>query len=405
MRLLIADKFPQTYVADFGALGLRVDYQPDLSAEALVDAAADAQVLVVRSTKVSRQTIERAKKLELIIRAGAGYDTIDVEAASERGIYVANCPGKNSIAVAELAMGLILALDRRIVNNSVDLGAGKWNKKEYSKADGLKGKTIGICGMGAIGQAVAKRAQAFEMKVITWTDLLSPEGAEELDVTLCPTHFALAEQADIVSVHLPQTVHTKRLFGAEFFGRMKKNGIFINTSRGGLHDEKALLVAMREKGLRVGLDVFETEPDGGTANFVSELFAEPGFIGTHHIGASTEQAQNAIAAESVRLCREFVGTGQLASAVNIQRHSIANVQLVVRHYDKVGVLAAVLGVIRNHGVNIEEMTNTIFAGAKAAVAVLRLSESPTSTLIEEIAKLDGLVIQVEAKEAKHPPDA
>lgn len=398
MRLLIADKFPEPYVAAFGALGLRVDYQPDLSAEALAAATTDAQVLVVRSTKVTRRTIEGAKKLELIIRAGAGYDTIDVEAASERGIYVANCPGKNSIAVAELAMGLMLALDRRIVKNSVDLRAGKWNKKEYSKADGLKGKTIGICGMGAIGQAVAKRAQAFEMRVITWTDMLGAEGAADLGVSLCDSHLDLAAQADIVSVHLPQTVHTKKLFGAEFFARMKKDAIFINTSRGGLHDEKALLAAMKEKGLRVGLDVFESEPEEATADFVAEICNQPGFIGTHHIGASTEQAQNAIAAESVRLCREFVSTGQLASAVNIQRHSVANVQLVVRHYDKVGVLAAVLGVIRNHGVNIEEMTNTIFAGAKAAVAVLRLSGAPTATLIEEIAKLEGQVIQVEAKD-------
>lgn len=399
MRLLIADKFPESYVQDFQSLGLEVTYAPDLDAEALVDAAEGVQILVVRSTKVSRAVIARGKRLELIIRAGAGFDTIDVVAASERGIYVANCPGKNSVAVAELTMGLLLALDRRIVAQASDLARGKWNKKEYGKADGLKGKTLGLAGSGPIAQEVAKRAAAFDLDVLMWSRSLTAERAEELGVDFAPTLYELAERSHIVSVHLAQTPETKRLFNADFFAHMGDGTIFINTSRGGLHDEAALVAAMKERGLRAALDVYASEPAGGTSDFRTEIFSLPGFVGTHHVGASTDQAQNAIAHESVRICREFVTRGHAPNAVNIEKHSPAKVQLIVRHLDKVGVLASVLGIIRNHGLNIEEMTNTIFEGSKAAVAVLRLSATPDDAVIQEIAALEDQILHVEAKAA------
>ncbi len=397
MRLLIADKFPESYVAQFKALGLTTDYQPDLGAEQLEAALDGVSILVVRSTKVTAKAIARAPALELILRAGAGTDTIDVASASERGIYVANCPGKNSVAVAELAMGLVLALDRRIPANTADLRAGKWNKKEYSTADGLKGRTLGIIGLGAIGQEVAKRALAFEMDVVAYSIPEASPAFAELGVRQAKSLLEIAETADVVTVHLPQTPETKKLLGVEFFSRMKPRAMVINTSRGGIVDQHALERAVREKGLRAGLDVFENEPAGGTAEFTSELFASPNFVGTHHIGASTDQAQNAIAAEAVRICSEFVRNGQVPNCVNIERHAPAKVQLLVRHHDKVGVLAAVLDVIRRFGLNVEDMSNTIFAGAKAAVAVIRLSAAPPDELIAEIAKMDDKVIQVSAK--------
>jgi D-3-phosphoglycerate dehydrogenase len=397
MRMLIADKFPETYVADFRALGLAVDYEPELDAAALVARVRDVGILVVRSTKVTRQAIEAGAALELVLRAGAGVDTIDVAAASERGIYVANCPGKNSVAVAELAMGLILALDRRIADGTADLRAGKWNKKEYSKADGLKGKTLGVVGLGAIGQAVARRAIAFDMNVVAYSEPQEPAVLEALGATACATLFDLAERADVVTVHVPQVAATKKLFGVEFFARMKPNAIFVNTSRGGVVDQPALERAMKERGLRAGLDVFDPEPAGPNGAFEGSIASLAGFAGTHHIGASTDQAQNAIAEEAVRICRAFVTTGKVPNCVNIEHHTPAKVQLLVRHYDKVGVLAAVLELIRNHDLNVEDMTNTIFAGHKAAVAIIKLSSPPPESLIDEIAKLRDKVIQVSAK--------
>jgi len=400
MRLLIADAFPENILTTFTALGLSVDLQPQLSAEDLPNAIGDATILIVRSTKVIRKTIEAASKLELIVRAGAGVDNIDVAAASERGIYVANCPGKNSVAVAELTMALLLAIDRRVPHATSDLRAGKWNKKEYSKADGLKGKTLGIVGFGAIGRLVAKRAQAFDMHVACFNvPALGEEEAADLDVDPCLTLGELAERSDVVSVHVPGIAETQGICGEAFFAKMRPGSIFLNTSRGSVHDEGALVRAMTEKGLRVGLDVFAKEPSGGTGEFLPEIAALPGFVGTHHIGASTEQAQNAIATECVRICRDFVSTGVAPNVVNIERHSAAKTRLIVRHYDKVGVLANVLGVIRNHGGNVEQMTNTMFEGAKTAVAVVRLSGPPSTELVAEIAQLEGQVIQVGVKNA------
>ena len=234
MRLLIADKFPERFLSDFAALGYETDYAPECGEAGLPARLKDAQVLVVRGTKVSRAAICAGGPLALIVRAGAGYDTIDVEAASERGIYVANCPGKNSVAVAELTMGLLLALDRRIPEATRELKDGKWNKKEYGKADGLKDKIIGIAGMGPIGRAVAQRAKAFEMKVLAWSRSLTDAVAEELGLERAPSVDALAERADIVSVHLAQTSATRRLFGESFFAKMKRGAVFLNTSRGGL---------------------------------------------------------------------------------------------------------------------------------------------------------------------------
>jgi D-3-phosphoglycerate dehydrogenase len=397
MRLLIADKFPETYIAAFRSLGIAVEYDAAVTADALADRAADFEILVVRSKKVTRATIEKAQKLELVIRAGAGVDTIDVVAASERGIYVANCPGKNSIAVAELAMGLLLAIDRRIADGTADLRAGKWNKKDYSVADGVKGKTLGVVGFGAIGRAVAKRALAFEMKVIASSLPEDAPAMREMGVVPVASLAELAEQADVVSVHVPQTATTKKLFGIEFFSRMKQNAIFVNTSRGGVVDQAALERAMKERGIRAALDVFDPEPEGGTAEFAPAIAKLPGFVGTHHIGASTEQAQNAIAEEAVRIVHDYVASGHVANCVNIERHAPAKVQLLVRHYDKVGVLASVLEVIRRYGLNVEDMNNTIFAGAKAAVASIRLSAAPPDELLQELSGMKEQILQVSVK--------
>lgn len=160
-----------------------VEYDPDLTAEKLSNRIAGAKILVVRGTKVSAETIEKADELELIVRAGAGTENIDLDAASARGVYVTNCPDKNSAAVAELTLGLLLAVDRRIPEQSKALAEGRWDKEDYSKADGLKGKNFGVIGTGAIGREVIKRAKAFEMAMYAWSRSLTDEKAAELGVT------------------------------------------------------------------------------------------------------------------------------------------------------------------------------------------------------------------------------
>ena len=220
MHVLIADKFEQSGRDGLQAIGCEVSYKPDLKDEALVEAIAETKpdALVVRSTKVNEAMLD-AGALKLVVRAGAGYNTIDVAAASRRGIYVSNCPGKNSIAVAELAFALILALDRRIADNVISLRRGEWNKKEFSKARGLYGRTLGLVGLGRIGQEMIPRAQAFGMPVVAWSRSLTPARADSLGVEHKESPQEVARAADIVSVHLALTPDTRSLIGADVSAR------------------------------------------------------------------------------------------------------------------------------------------------------------------------------------------
>ncbi|HEX5887849.1 MAG TPA: NAD(P)-dependent oxidoreductase, partial [Pyrinomonadaceae bacterium] len=238
MKVLVADKFEQSGRDGLEALGCEVSFQPDLKDEALVNAIAKLapDVLVVRGTKVT-EPMFAAGPIKLVVRAGAGYNTIDVAAASKRGIYVSNCPGKNSIAVAELAFALILALDRRIVDNVVTLRRGEWNKKEFSKARGLFGRTLGLIGVGKIGQEMIPRARAFGMPVVAWSRSLTSDRAADLGVELMPSPKAVAAAADIVSVHLALKPETRNLIDAEFFDAMREGAYFINTARGEVVDQ------------------------------------------------------------------------------------------------------------------------------------------------------------------------
>jgi len=395
MKVLVGDKFEKSGLEGLKAAGCDVLYEPDAKDDALTQLIekSAAEVLVVRSTKVTRPMLERGK-LSLVVRAGAGYNTIDVEAASERGIYVANCPGKNSIAVAELAFGLILALDRRIVDNAKDLAAGVWNKKEFSKARGLFGRTLGLIGVGGIGKEMIPRARAFGMPVVAWSRNLTPEKAHNLGIDRRGTPEAVAGDADIVSVHVALKPETKNLIAGSFFAAMRPGAFFVNTSRAEVVDQAALEKTVREKGIRAGLDVFAEEPTGGTGEVKSPIFALPGVIGSHHIGASTDQAQEAIAAETVRIVKEYKDTGRAPNVVNLVKRSPACCLVVVRHYDRVGVLAAVFGRLREAGINVQETENIVFDGAKAAVARIHLNQEPTAEVLASIQASNSDILEL-----------
>jgi D-3-phosphoglycerate dehydrogenase / 2-oxoglutarate reductase len=401
MKVLIADKFEPSGTDGLKAAGCEVVSDPDLHDDALRDAiaATGADVLVVRGTKVTAAMLD-AGRLSLIVRAGAGYNTIDVPAASKRGIYVSNCPGKNAIAVAELAFALMLAIDRRVPDNVAELRAGKWNKKEYSKARGLFGKTLGLLGVGNIGQEMIRRAGGFGLNVVIWSRRfagqrrpLADHEARELGVESAlrqvaieiePTPADVAARADILSLHLALGPETRGLVNAGVLGRLKPGAVLINTARGEVVDEAAVASAVRERGLRVGLDVFAQEPAGATGEFVGELASLPGVYGTHHIGASTEQAQEAIAAETVRIIRTFKETGRVPNVVNLAKRTPATHMLVVRHRDRPGVLAHVFDHLRSANLNVQETENIVFDGAEAAVARINLDGEPSSGVCAQI---------------------
>jgi D-3-phosphoglycerate dehydrogenase / 2-oxoglutarate reductase len=401
MHVLIADKFEQSGRDDLQAIGCEVSYQPELKDDALVEAigAGSPDVLVVRGTKVTEAMLE-AGALKLVVRAGAGYNTIDVAAASRRGIYVSNCPGKNSIAVAELAFALILALDRRVVENVITLRRGEWNKKEFSKARGLYGRVLGLVGVGKIGQEMIPRAKAFGMPVIAWSRSLTPERAAAFGIELMESPQEVARAADIISVHLALTPETRSLVGADVLNSMREGAYFINTARGEVVDQAALVNAMRTRGIRAGLDVYAGEPTAGAGEFTDEIAQEPNLYGTHHIGASTDQAQEAIAAETVRIVQSFKETGKVPNVVNLARQTPATHRLVVRHRDRPGVLAQVLEAIKAEHINVQEMENIVFEGAEAAVARINLDNAPSSAMLDLVRVENADIIELDLLELK-----
>lgn len=400
MKVLVADKFEASGREGIERLGVDIVYEPDLSSDSLGSRLreSEADVLVVRSTKVTAEALQ-GTRLGLIVRAGAGTNTIDISAASERGIMVTNCPGRNAQAVAELAFGLILACDRRIADNVIDLRAGHWNKREYSKARGLYGRTLGLIGMGKISQEMVVRARAFGMKVAAQSRWMTDAVAAALDLAPASSLAELAALSDVISVHVALTPETRGMLDDEFFQALRPGAIFVNTSRAEVVDQAALERAVRERGIRAGLDVFEDEPTVAEGSFSGSIMALPGVYGTHHIGASTDQAQEAVAAEVVRLVREFKNTGIVPNVVNVKRAEIATHLLVVRHVDRVGVLAGVLGKLKEEGISVQEMENIVLGGAKAAIAQIALDKEPSPALILAIrldeAVFDASVLPIE----------
>ncbi|MFY9557054.1 MAG: 3-phosphoglycerate dehydrogenase family protein [Blastocatellia bacterium] len=395
MKVLIADKFPEGGQIELRESGFEIVYAPDLKDDALTSAinSSEADILVVRGTKVTSEMLE-AGRLSLVVRAGAGYNTIDVQSASSRGIYVTNCPGKNSIAVAELAFGLMLSLDRRIPENAADLKQGRWNKKEYSKARGIFGRTLGLVGVGRIGKEMISRARAFGMPVVAWSRSLTLEGAERLGIDMKQSPLEVASASDIVSVHVALNNDTRNLINEKFFSAMKPGSYFLNTSRAEVVDQHALEVAIKERGVRAGLDVFSGEPAGGVGVVEDQIFKLEGVVGTHHIGASTDQAQQAIADETVRIIREYRESGRAPNVVNLAKKTPATHLLVVRHYDRVGVLANVFTQLKQAGINVEETENIVFDGATAAIARINLDSAPSETVLDAIKANSGDIIEL-----------
>ncbi len=400
MKVLIADRFEKVGIDGLKELGCSVVSQPDLTAEALPGAVreVDPHILIVRSTKVTAQTLNAGTSLTLVIRAGAGIDTIDVDTASSRGIFISNCPGKNSIAVAEVVMGLVLACDRRIPDQVADLRLGKWNKAEYSKARGLHGRTLGIVGLGQIGREVASRAQAFGMRVLAWSRTLTHREADQLGLRYAQTPLEVAGLSDAVTINVAANADTKHLVNAEFLAAMRPGAYLINTSRGSVVDEDALQLAIADKKLRAGLDVFQNEPAGGTGEFSSPILQAPGVYGTHHVGASTDQAQVAIAHEVIRIVQAFQASGEVPNVVNRLARSSASHVLVIRHRNRPGVLAHVFGVLANAEINVEEVENIIYHGAQATLARIHLDGAPGNGALERIKSGNADIISVELSE-------
>lgn len=394
MALLIADRLPDEAVERMRALGPPLRNEPATTAEDLERGALDdVEILVVRSTRVTAAAIDRAERLELIVRAGAGTNTIDVAAASARGLAVANCPGKNAIAVAELTLGLLISADRRLPEATALLRQGVWAKKALGSAQGLYGRTLGVLGVGTIGTAVIERARAFGLRVVAWSRSLTDERARALGITRCSSPLEVASLADFVTVHLASTPATKKLVGADLFAHMKPGAVLLNASRGDVVDQDALRAAMTSRGIRAALDVFDPEPSAGDDTFDDPIRQHENLVAaTPHLGASTQQATMATALEALRVIEAHLRLGEAPNSVNIGNLPISRFGVVVRHHDRVGVLAGVLDVLRAAGLNVREMTNRLFDVGGTASAKIMLDRLPGEETLEELrTRCDGVI--------------
>jgi D-3-phosphoglycerate dehydrogenase len=394
MKILLADALDVSAKLALEEIGHEVQVRTSVSDDGLAEHLQGAEVLIVRSTRVTAEALRAADRLTLIVRAGAGVDTIDVEAASDLGIHVCNVPGKNAVAVAELTFALLLAIDRHIAEGAADLRQGYWNKKRYSDADGIMGKSIGIIGLGGIGLCVAERAKAFGLQVLgerkNGRSPHTEQRIRQIGIRLVDSLEELVSSSDIISVHVPSNDETIGLIDKDLITCFKENAILINTSRGEVIDEPALIEAMDTRAIRAGLDVFCDEPTGGEKTISSTIARHPSVVGSHHIGASTKQASESIADGVVKAIASFEN-GIPIHCVNEAPPGEGTSQVRVRHLDRVGVLASVLSTLRVAELNVQYMDNRVFSGKKAAVATIEVVGHLPISLYEELISLDHVL--------------
>lgn len=389
MKILVADKLHADVVEKLKTLSEECVYEPGLKAEDLPAACTDADALIVRSTKVNAATIEGAKRLALIIRAGAGVNTIDLKTASARGVSVCNCPGKNAVAVAELAVALMLCWDRRIPCGVSSLRNKRWDKGEFSKATGFQGRKVGIIGLGSIGEAVMERLRGFNVEIVAWSRSLTPQAAEAMGVSYAESPHEVARRCSVVSLHLALNDATRGLFDKAFFDCLEPGDILINTCRAEVVDRAALLEALN-RGVLVGTDVFHDEPAGKNGEFEDEIAQHANLYGSHHIGASTTQSELDTGMEAARIVEALVAGAPLPNCVNLRTPPTDCPSIVVRHEDRVGVLAGIFKRLKEAGISVQEMENTVFEGARAASARIVCDKCPTAEDLQAIEACDGV---------------
>ncbi|MGB7217398.1 MAG: phosphoglycerate dehydrogenase [Vicinamibacterales bacterium] len=409
MKIIVADDLPSSALDLLRAEpGWIVDAQSGRTPAALAADLADADALMVRSaTKVTAQLLEAAPQLRIVARAGTGVDNVDVTAASARGILVVNSPGANSISVAEHAMALMLSLARSVPAADHAMKASRWEKKKFLGTE-LRGKTLGVVGLGRIGQEVAQRARSFSMRIVAHDPYISAEIASALGVEVLPLD-ALCATADYITLHLPVTAETKHLFNDARFARCKPGMRIVNTARGELIDGAALQRAI-EQGVVAGaaLDVFEQEPPKDWS-----LAQLPQIIATPHIAASTEEAQELVGTETAATVRDFLRDGIVRNAVNfpsVHPDEMQRLQPWIRLADRLGTLAAQLGAaridalgVRYYGALVESPGVDVLASS-AAAGVLRpiLSSGVSIVNARAVARARGIdIAETRSSRSRH----
>jgi D-3-phosphoglycerate dehydrogenase / 2-oxoglutarate reductase len=396
MKIVVADSLASSALDRLRETGWTVDARSGRSPAALAADLADADALIVRSaTRVDRALLAAAPRLRVVARAGSGVDNVDVETATARGIVVMNAPGANSVSVAELAFALILALARRIPAADASMKSSHWDKSKFTGGE-LRSKVLGIVGLGRVGQEVASRAHAFGMEVVAHDPFISSQVASDLGVELVGLD-ELCRRADHITLHVPSTAATRRLFNAQRFAQCKKGVRLVNTARGDLIDEAALVAAI-ESGQVGGaaLDVFDREPPADW-----RLASMPQVIATPHIAASTREALELVSVDTANAVRDFLRDGVIRNAVNFPSVSLEEYNRL-RPYlllaERLGSVAAQMGEARTEAVGVRyygglaSEDNTQVLGAAVLVGLLRamLSSGVTPVNARAVASRRGI---------------
>ncbi|MBK8913866.1 MAG: hypothetical protein IPM64_04550 [Phycisphaerales bacterium] len=384
MKILVACELTDDSLRQLRPLGSDLAYAPRLTTEELPASLADVGVLVVDGLRVRPSDIAGAAALQLIVRAGPGPANIAVEEASAQGVVVSHCPNNDAAAIAELAFGLMLALDRQIVESTDCLNKGRWARGEFLHARGLAGRTLGLLGYDRSSEAIARRARAFDMQVVAWTPQLGPDRDVDRDVEFCDWPREVARRSDVIVVLGAPEAEQHILVDDEFLEALSEGASLIHLAQPGVIDEAALARAVQTRGLRVALDVHSAAPTADSGKFKSRLMPAAGVIGTQHVGPHTQQARDAIAAEIVRIVRTFLINGDIVNGLNIAERSPAMWQLVCRVRDQVGVMASILDAIRADDINAQEISSRVFLGAKAALCTIALDERPSAAALDAV---------------------
>lgn len=393
MKILVACELPEHAVDELRGLGTQLVYLPQASSADLLEAITDTAVAVVRQTPVTPDVFERAQALQMVVYAGSGSGQIAVDVASRDGIFVTHCPGTDAVACAELALGLVLALDRNIVPNADRLREGTWQRADYLGGRGLQGGTLGIIGDPPFCQELAPRAAALGMDLLGWLPEAESEDLRREGIELCNWPRELARRSDFVVIH-GTTAHGRsmglgqHLVDRNFLESMKPGASLVHIGDIANLNEEEVIQVMQERGLRVAVDVC---PGGEGGRVRSNLLQQPGVVGTIHTGGATEQARDAIADEVVKTVAAFLVSGDIRHPLNLAERSPATWLLVLRIRDQVGVMAAILQAIRADGINAEEITSRVFAGAQAAWCTISLDERPSTDALDAIRALDDVL--------------
>ncbi|MSR28506.1 MAG: hydroxyacid dehydrogenase [Phycisphaerales bacterium] len=385
-RILVVDEFGTAGLDALRAIGCDAIHNRALSASSLALAIRDLEpdILVVKSMRVSDEALASTDRLGLVVCCGQTTDSIDVAAASRRGVFVSHCPGRSAAAVAELAWGLIIACDRRLPESVALLRTGAWDPPQGTPPEGLAGRTLGIVGLGNVGQEIATRGIAFGMHVVAWSRHISEERCDALGIDYCANLVNLAKLSDVVSVSVSANEESEGLLGEKFFNAVRPGASIISTSPPSVINESALLNAVRTKGVKAGLDLHQVEPEARSRPTLVALLRESTVFATSQPGAHSRQAREAIDQDVVRTVRQWTEKGSAVGCINRTRATSAVTLLHVRHLNRPGVLAGVFEVLGSSGVNIEEMENVICAGGVAGIARIHVNATPTEGQITAI---------------------